>query len=70
MAQGTYIGQAQINMQAEDKEYVVGDVVTWKSDVSVHYLVTRIDIENNKVTVVPFSEAFKGNIDWFTKAIE
>ena len=70
MAQGIYIGQAQINMQAEDKEYSVGDVVTWKSSDSERYLVTRIDVDLNKVTLVPFAEAFKGNIDWFTKVTE
>jgi hypothetical protein len=40
MAQGTYIGQAQINTQTEYEDYQVGDIVVWKSsNLSKRYFV-------------------------------
>ena len=46
MAQGTYIGQAQINMQVEtgDEDYQIGDIVVWKSStLGARYLVEGFD---------------------------
>lgn len=47
MASGTYIGQAQIEVQVTDEAYSVGDIVVWKIDKdrpdAARYLVEGFD---------------------------
>lgn len=68
MAQGTYIGQAQINMQttSENDNYKVGDVVVWKSTGIGRYLVEGF--EDNKVILSPIGKhVWRPNQEWFVK---
>ena len=71
MAQGTYIGQAQINMQTDtgSGDYQIGDIVVWKSDGytdKAKYLVEGFD--GDRVILRPLSKHTWSPIsNWFIK---
>jgi len=69
MAQGTYIGQAQINMQVVNvnDDYRKGDIVVWKSNInSERYLVEGFD--GDKVILRPLNKyTWSPMQDWFVK---
>jgi hypothetical protein len=69
MAQGTYIGQAQINMETDtsDGDYQIGDIVVWKSDAnSGRHLVEGFD--GDKVILRPLKKhTWSPLSNWFVK---
>ena len=66
----TYIGQAQINMQADDQSYEVGDIVVWKSekaqDDSARYRVEGFEGDEVILRLLD-SAAWTFKADWFVK---
>ena len=69
MAQGTYIGQAQINMQVVNvnDDYHKGDIVVFKSDInSQRYLVEGFN--GDRVILRPLDKnTWSPRREWFVK---
>ena len=64
----TYIGQAQINTQAKDQPYEVGDIVVWKSadSKSARYLVEGFEGDRAVLRLLDRT-TWKPVADWFVK---
>ena len=73
MASGTYIGQAQIEVQIVDDDYAVGDIVVWKTQKdrvdATRYLVEGFDGDRAILTLLDRS-TWRPRADWFVKRDE